>query len=194
VSTAHLVLAPLSLRLARRQRHAAAREARAAALRASAELAGAPRSLPCEDWPAAPSGAPAVRLGWRASFADTSGLVAALVARVPLAVDVEWLGRARLEAVRARFRADGELSRLGAEDDVALLSLWTAKEAVLKLAGVGLAGLARCVLVEREPHGLRLRFDGREHAVPVRTVGRHVIAWASARPAAVELVPLQEVA
>jgi len=188
------VLVPLSTRLARAQRFPAAREALAEALRASAELAGAPRSLPCEDWPRAASGAPAAVAGWHASFADTTGLAAALVAPLPVGLDAEWLHRRRWEAARERFRASGELALLAADDAAAVLALWTAKEALLKLAGIGLADLARCHLLHRDGELFRLEHRGREHEVHVRTAGEHVLACASAAPVELVLHALEPVA
>jgi hypothetical protein len=187
----HAVLVLLSTRLARSQRHPAAREAQAEALRASSELARAPRSLPWEDWPRAASGAPLPVGGWHASFADTQGLAAALVAPVPVGLDAEWLHRPRWAAARERFREAGELALLGADDAPAVLALWTAKEALLKLAGAGLADLGRCRLLGRDGELYRLELRCREHAVRVRASGQHVLACASAAPAELVLHPLE---
>jgi hypothetical protein len=187
----HAVLVPLSTRNARAQRHPAAREALAEALRASAELAGAPRSLPCEDWPRSATGAPAPVVGWHASLADTTGLAVALVARVPVGVDVEWLRRPRWQAAEERFRASGELALLGADDGASVLALWTAKEALLKLAGVGLADLGRCPFLGRDGELFRLAHRGREHEVRVLACGQHVLACASSAPAELVLHPIQ---
>lgn len=193
-----LVLAPLSTRLPRTQRFAASRAAVAEALRASGELAGAPRALPYDDWPRAPSGAPSPVRGWHASYADTTGLVVALVTSGPVAVDAEWVRRPRWHAARERFRDSGELVSLGGDTRDDVLALWTAKEALLKLAGVGLADLGRCPLVRRDGAHFCLRHDQREHrgreqVVEVRRSGAHWIACASSAPAELELHVLQEV-
>jgi len=187
----HAVLVPLSTRLARAQRHPAAREALGEVLRASAALAGAPRSLPCEDWPRSASGAPAPVAGWHANFADTTGLAAALVAPVPVGLDVEWLHRPRWQAARERFRESGELALLGADDAPAVLALWTAKEALLKLAGVGLADLGRCRLLARDGERYRLEHRARVHEVCVRANGQHLLACASSAPAELVLHALE---
>jgi len=190
----HAVLVPLSTRLARSVRHAAAREVVSEALRGSAGLAGGSRALPCEDWPRASSGAPAEVAGWHASVADTTGLVAALVARAPVGIDVEWLLRPRWLAARERFRESGELALLGNDDRAAVLALWTAKEALLKLTGAGLADLARCRMIEREGEFFRLELRGHVHEVRVRTSGHHLVACASAVPAELVLHTLEPVA
>ncbi|HEX6882162.1 MAG TPA: 4'-phosphopantetheinyl transferase superfamily protein [Planctomycetota bacterium] len=179
---AHVVLVPLSTRLARAQRFAAAREAVAEALRASAELAAAPRALPCEAWPRLPSGAPTPVQGWHASFTDTTGLVAAAVAPVALGLDAEWLARPRWEAARARFAASGELALLGGAGRADVLALWCAKEALLKLAGVGLADLARCPLERRAGDELFLAHGGRSRRVRLHHTPTHVLAWVAAGP------------
>jgi len=176
-----------------------AREAVRAALRASGELAGAPRTLPYDAWPRTEAGAPAVLDGWHASFADTTGLALAVVASCPVAVDAEWSRRPRWQAARERFERAGELALLrdygsgdgrgDLRDDV--LALWTAKEALLKLAGVGLADLARCELLERAGERFRLAHGGRVHDVLVRRHDEHWIAVADVAGAELELHTLQ---
>lgn len=191
------VLVPLSRRTPRARRYAESRAALADALRASGALAGAPRALPYEAWPRTDTGAPAVVRGWHASLADATGLALALVAPFPVAVDAEWRHRARLAAVRERFAASGELARLGDDSPDALLVLWTAKEALLKLAGVGLAELGLCTLLARADERVWLTHRGHAHEVLVRRVGAHWIAVAGVGPGAadsVELHELQEVA
>lgn len=198
--TFHVVLAPLSTRTPRARRFGESRAAVAEALRASGELAGAPRALPYDGWPRTPAGAPAECGGWHASFADTTGLVLALVAPAPVAVDAEWRLRPRWHAARERFEAAGELARLGSDTRDEVLALWTAKEALLKLAGVGLADLGRCTLLGRDPErtdGLRryhLQHDGREQDVWVLRTDAHWLACASAHAAEPRFHTVQEVA
>lgn len=198
MSALHAVLCPLSMRLARRQRFAAAREALAEALAASGALAGAPRALPYSAWPREASGAPAVVRGWHASVTDTRGLAAALVAPFAVALDAEWRQRPRWHAARERFRVTGELAQLGDEGRDSVLALWSAKEALLKLTRTGLADLARCPLLARASAGAQqvfnLRHGEREYAVRVQLLGQHLLAHASAAPVALELHALQEVA
>ncbi len=188
-----VVCVPLSTRLARTRRFGAGREALAEALAASGARAGAPRALPHDAWPRTQEGAPATVRGWHASFADTTGLVVALVAPQPAALDAEWALRPRWQAARARFQESGELARLGGDGRDEVLALWTAKEALLKLARTGLADLARCPLVRRAGARFWLRHAGREHAVEVRRAGAHWIACASHVPATLELHELVEV-
>lgn len=203
---AEVVTVPLSTRLARSRRFAATREVLGEALRASGELAGAPRALAYEAWPHDAAGAPAPQRAWHASWSDTTGLVAALVAPLPVALDVEWRHRPRWQAARERFSESGELARLapvaaGGNEQEAVLALWTAKEALLKLARTGLADLARCPLVaaarsESEAgrgFRFRLRHAAREFLVPVHALGAHLVAVAAAEPVRVTWHELQEV-
>lgn len=203
---AEVVLVPLSTRLARSQRYAATREVLPEALRASGELAGAPRALAFEAWPRDEAGAPAPLGGWHASWSDTTGRVAAVVAPSAVALDVEWLHRPRWQAARTRFQESGELARLasvaaGEPEREAVLALWTAKEALLKLARTGLADLARCPLVAAARHessaGRRYRFRlahaAREYLVPVQRIGAHLVALAAPEPLDIAWHELQEV-
>lgn len=182
-----VVLETLPTALARRERprHAAAAVQRV--LRASARRHGAPDDLPFGDWPREPAGAPAPIDGWHASFADTTGAVVGLVAPVRAAVDVEWIERPRWEVARERFRADGDLERLASARRAEVLALWTAKEAVLKLAGVGLADLARVPLLAQQAGTYWISHRGRAHPVTVRRHGAHLVAVACRAPARVAL-------
>lgn len=191
---AHAVLVQLPTSLERTARFRAARAAMPGALRASAELAGARRELPWNDWPRTAAGAPAPVDGWHASFADTTGLVVALVAPFPIGLDAEWCLRPRWAAARERFRESGELALLGADDRAAVLALWTAKEALLKLAGVGLADLARCPLRGHHEGVFRLEHAGRGHDVRVLSAGQHLVACASAAPIELALHTLEAMA
>jgi len=151
------------------------------ALERSAELAGAPWAgtrFPEEGLPADKSGAPLPRDGWHWSTTNTRGLIGALVAPCPVALDAEWVRRPRLDEIRSAFDPD-ELARVGASPGPAELAVWTAKEAVLKLTGVGLAGLPGCRVVEREGPGLlRVTLDRRAFRVRQQVWGEHLLAFA----------------
>ncbi len=166
-----------------RARAAGARALARGALAAAGRSARAPVDFAAVELPRDAAGAPLPVSGWYWSYADTVGLVAGLVAPLPCAIDAEWLGRERWECARARFEEAGELAGLGASDRPAVLALWSAKEALLKLRGVGLADLARCVLVEASgPDELLLAHRGRESRVRLHRGGEHVVAVACDEP------------
>lgn len=125
-------------------------------------------------------------VGWHASLAHTPMLAAAALARTAVGVDVEDWTRPRVERLLAVF--DGaELALLGSAEPLELARLWTAKEAVLKLAGVGLAELSHCRLRARGPAGeLVMAHRDRTCAVRHRVHGDHVAAFCSGQPLEVE--------
>ena len=180
------VLVRFSSALPRRARGAEARAAARAALAESARSAGARLDGEARPLPKDARGAPLPLHGWHWSLADTIGLAAGLVARVPVAIDAEWLGRPRWEAARARFAETGELERLGADDRPAVLALWTAKEALLKLRGSGLADLGHCALVAVQGQEFWLAHRGRTNLVRVLVQGEHLLAVACDEPFQVE--------
>lgn len=178
------VLAPLGGGTARGPRVEARRRASARALAEAARLAGAPAAAAFERLPDLPPRAPA---GWYASLANTARLAAAVVAREPVGIDLEPLGRRRLEAARTLLRESGELERFGLpagasgeEQSRAVLWLWTAKEAVVKRAGVGIAGFPDARPLAIEPRRARFAFRGERLWVHWLEVQDHVLALASA--------------
>lgn len=91
-------------------------------------------------------GAPLPVEGWYWSVSHTKGVVCGIVYPAPVGIDVERVQRRRQEIVAATATV--------AEYDVAgglrwhsFTRIWSAKEAVLKKAGCGLAELSRCVVV-----------------------------------------------
>jgi len=189
---AEVVLARLSPHLPRPQRHAAMRTTQPAALYTSAELAGAPRDLPCKQWPRDMGGAPSVVRGWYASLSGTPALTAAVVAPFPIGVDVEYLKRERWEVARELFRRAGEIETLGSDACQDVLALWTAKEALVKLSRVGIVDLCRVGLVRREGEAFTLRYKHLERLVQVRTLGNHVLSLATEEPVVLAVHELRE--
>lgn len=188
-------LALLDRALDGRERLAAARHFGAIALARSAEHAGAPfgDGGPTE-FPTDDDGVPQPLDGWSWSLTHTRGLVCGAVAPGPVGVDAEWLGRRRWHHAREYFEdsAAEELALIG-DDNLGVLSLWTAKEAVLKRARVGLYDLARCPLVERtDEHAFLLRHRREEVHVVRRIFGEHVLALAYGEPFELDLTTLPE--
>ena len=123
---------------------------------------------------------------WHWSVAHTAcpsgGLAVAAVARTPVGVDVESLDRPRIAPAEA-FADAGELELLSPRDDLATLRLWTAKEALVKRAGCGIAELRDCRLERVSPRAMVLRHRGRRRRVIHHLWGRHVVAVAGGEPA-----------
>jgi len=190
-----LIAVPYDGLLRAREGVAAARAAADRALQAAAQRAGASGQ---EDFTLAyaENGAPLPSDGWYASRSHSAGLALAAVSRSAIGVDVEGLERENWHAARERALA-GELDLIGGAGREEVLCMWTAKEAVLKRAGVGLAGLEHCLIVEYEandPKSARLlvEFDGARVPVIQRTEGIHLIAAAAEGLEGIELVHVEE--
>lgn len=173
-------------------------------LERSARLVGAPHPPPTSgdspepdrlpEFPRDSAGAPLPYHDWHWSTTNTRGLAGGLVAPCPVALDAEWLKRPRLGAVRSYFDPR-ELALVAGFGAPAALVLWTAKEVVLKLTGVGLAGLPDCELISAEaPHALVVGFRGRRQRVHSMVAHEHVLAFAcEADSPCFELEELEEV-
>ena len=130
---------PPALRVAA-QRCAARRAVRSSATRLGATL-GALRK--------ASSGAPLPSGPWHWSLSHGSDWVAGLVHTLPIGVDVERVEERREELVARALSHEERRYFECDEPALAFARAWTAKEAVLKRAGIGLAELSRCLVVER---------------------------------------------
>ena len=92
----------------------------------------------------APSGQPlAPNTGWHVSLSHTRAAAFCAISRQPVGIDAELCTRAISPAVARRYCTPAEQQSLAAAPDPQrrLLELWTAKEAILKCAGQGLAAL-----------------------------------------------------
>lgn len=126
------------------------------ALRDCARLCGAPES----GWEKNGDGRPCPNDGYYWSVSHKPKWVAAVIARQPVGIDIEEV-RPRPHRLHAALAERCEWELLGDDSWHAFYRLWTAKEAVLKATGVGLAGLSACHLVEIDHgDGITLSMNG----------------------------------
>lgn len=127
------------------------------ALRASAAAYGL-SSFPF-DPPKDSDGRPMAFEGLHWSISHKPECVAAVVAPWPVGIDVEEV-RPRTESLLDYVMNPeewGVFDAMGGWD--AFFRTWTAKEAVLKAVGTGLAGLSRCRVSGRTANGLKLNWN-----------------------------------
>jgi 4'-phosphopantetheinyl transferase len=120
--------------------------------------------------------APLPSNGWHWSLSHASGFAAGAVCRAPIGIDVEEIAPRRADVV-ARACSREELEVLGGFSWKAFARAWTAKEAVLKKAGVGLLELGRCrIVAAADERTLVLRHRDRNHVVAQSVQAGHVAA------------------
>lgn len=128
--------------------------------------------------------APLPSNGWHWSLSHGRHFAAAALARAPLGIDLEEI-RPRSQALVPRVTSRAELELLGGFDWCAFFRVWTAKEAVLKKAGVGILELSRCrLLAVPDARTLVLSHRGREHVVHQEFRADHVVSIAHDAPEA----------
>ncbi len=120
--------------------------------------------------------APLPSNGWNWSLSHSGGFAAGAVCRAPIGIDVEAIAPRRLDIVKRVCPRD-EIEILGGFSWEAFVRAWTAKEAVLKKAGVGLLELTRCRLVAApRPDVLIVNHRERDHTVHQSVRFAHVAA------------------
>jgi len=159
------------------------RDASRDALRICAHLGGVKLGVLKKDQ----NGAPRPFLGTHWSVSHTSLFAAASLAKRPTGVDIERI-KPRSEGVIKKVISSGEIVHNSEEVTHFFFRVWTAKEAVLKAEGVGLAGLAQCrVTGVPDRFTMLMDYDGRAykvsqifldgHAASVVTDGEEPVEW-----------------
>ena len=110
------------------------------------------------------------------SLSHTSRMVAGIVAPCRVGIDVEGPRHVRAD-LKERVLSSSEETLLGGSDDERFLRAWTAKEALLKCLGIGIAGLSKARIVEiTSPRRLRMEFEETSYAIHQERHDRHVAA------------------
>ena len=101
------------------------------------------QNLPIRSFDADPSGAPIAVDGIYWSLSHKPDYVAGVAAKHPTGIDIEKI-RPVENRLFDRVINASERKLLDADSSLLFFRFWTAKEAVLKRMGVGLAGLSKC--------------------------------------------------
>jgi 4'-phosphopantetheinyl transferase len=142
------------------------------------------RNLP--DFPKNEDGVPQPVADIYWSLSHKSTLVAGIVARQPIGIDVEFR-RPVKTGMHARIAASEEwrlddaqgAAAKGTPPETLFYRFWTAKEAVLKAVGQGLMGLSNCrITALPSSRCMRLTYDGHPWEVSQHWYGSHIVAVA----------------
>lgn len=118
---------------------------------------------------------PTSGLYWSLSHCDTYAV--AVAAPSAVGIDIERIASCS-PGLEARIADAAEWSLVGELTPLHFFCLWTAKEAVLKAAGVGLAGLPECRIIEmNSPDYCKVRYKSSIWRVILHTdLADHIIA------------------
>jgi 4'-phosphopantetheinyl transferase len=125
------------------------------ALEQCAKLCGAPK----DGWEKDDMDVPLPNAGFHWSVAHKRRWAAAVISDQPVGIDIERI-KPRREELFDDAGTPREWTLLGGRTWPAFFRLWTAKEAVLKAYGIGMAGWNRCSLAQTlDDRHLRLTFN-----------------------------------
>ncbi len=172
-------LHPVILSLDRsRQQPAGRQRVKALSLiaRQAVKLSSQISALPLDVLKKNSAGAPQPSRGIYWSLAHKTEKVAGVVAAGPVGIDIEKI-RTVHGGLFKRIADNSEWEIVGGKNTEALFRIWTAKEAVLKAEGRGLAGLALCRLTGVSGKtDLVLEYGGRHWTVVQRWIADGFIA------------------
>ena len=145
--------------------------AREALLRSAVRTGAYLGEIRCDE-----GGRPLPSNGWRWSISHKPGCVAAVVAGERTGIDVEEV-KARRETTFRYVASDEEWALCPGRSWLNLFRYWTAKEAVLKAAGTGLAGMRACQIVAvPDESTVFVYFDQHLHEVVQLNCNGHMIS------------------
>jgi 4'-phosphopantetheinyl transferase len=163
---------------------ALSRLARQAALASARKVLGQPIS----GFPKDGDGVPQPVDGAYWSLSHKSALVVGMVARHPIGIDVEFRRPvkpglhtriATTEEWRLGQTSDADSAQEKSQSEALFYRFWTAKEAVLKAVGQGIAGLSNCrITALPSPACMTLAYHAAPWQVVQRWYGDHLVAVA----------------
>ena len=122
------------------------------------------------------AGAPLPSNGFYWSLAHKSDYVTAVAADVPVGIDIEKIKEVS-QGLYKRIASDEEWNLSAENRQHLFFRYWTAKEAVLKVAGTGIRELSRCrITCVEDQQKILLDFKGEPISVRHFFHDRHVIA------------------
>ena len=173
--TLYPVIMPVSgdvQRLSGREKVAALSECARQALRLSAERAGIALGELRKDGDDIPL--PFGEYHW--SVSHKPKYVAAVIGQGRMGIDVEEIGP-RKENIFGYVAGADEWRLFGGESWDSLYRCWTAKEAVVKSTGAGLAGLKSCRVADvLDDANISLSFEGRLYQVAQMRLDGHIVS------------------
>ena len=148
------------------------REAARLALRRCAERSGAP----LEGWTKNVDDVPMPNAGFHWSVSHTRYWAAAVIADRPVGIDIEH-AVPRPRKLHSALADEAEWELMGDRSWLSFFRLWTAKEAVLKASGAGIAQFLACRLIEiSDEHHLALDYDGKSWSIEHYYHANHIAA------------------
>ncbi len=110
------------------------------------------------------------------SLSHKPAYVAGIAAKFPAGIDVERI-RPVNRRLMERVSDASERGLFEADDALLFFRIWTAKEAVLKQAGVGLAGLGQCrIIAVSDARTLVAAYQSRRFFVEQRFLDQHLVS------------------